>query len=184
MEHPEKVPTEIAYQADKEPLWGYQIPPGMSRYSNFKLALEDTPLQSEYDDPRLSEPILLPAGKHAFDVAVDYLRLLGEHLLLYLEAKMHHVLILDDTPIHYVLTVPANWSDRAQKLTKEAAVKAGMGGRSQDRLVMTTEPLAAATFALKDLESLTTQANKASLVGTRHPPRPGDTETDSRGIGR
>jgi hypothetical protein len=165
MDHPEKVPTEIAYRTDKEPLWGYQIPPGMSRYSNFKLALEDTPLQSEYDDPRLSEPISLPPGKDAVDVAADYLRLLDRHLLHYLETKMHHVLILDDTPIHYILTVPANWSDRAQKLTKDAAVKAGISGRCQDRLTMTTEPLAAATFALKDLESLTTQSNKASLVG-------------------
>jgi hypothetical protein len=148
----EKVPTEIAYPSEGKPRWGYQIEPGEHRYSNFKLLLQQTPPETEFDDANLSLQATLPPGKKAVDLCTDFLRLLNEYLLECLKSNYDRRMDLATTPFHYVLTTPADWSTEAQELTKQAAVAAGMGERqSDDTLSMTTEPLAAATCVLRYL---------------------------------
>ena len=50
----------------------------------------------------------------------------------------------DNTPIEYILTVPAVWSDKAKSDTLQCASKAGFGSTSKIRLI--TEPEAAAIY--------------------------------------
>lgn len=138
--------------------------PGEYRYSNFKLGLEEKTPETRYDDPRLNHQIVLPTGKTAGDVCADYLELLNAHLLNVLEKDLGHFLVLADTPIHYILTTPAAWSPLAQERTRDAASRAGMGSRPRDTLTMTTEPLAAATYALKELENSIGPGREAFVV--------------------
>ncbi len=53
------------------------------------------------------------------------------------------------TKTEYIITTPAIWSDSAQAKTRSCAEKAGMG--KGDRLQIISEPEAAATYALHNL---------------------------------
>ncbi|KAG9564144.1 hypothetical protein KCU71_g6177, partial [Aureobasidium melanogenum] len=147
-----KVPTEIAYRGAETPLWGYQIPPAMPRYTRFKLGLDaDTP-PTRFDHPGSQEALQLPPGKKPSDVCADFLRLLYQHLMNILQDRLGAFLDLDTMPIHFNMTVPTNWSERAMALTKAAAKEAGLGSRTQDELHMIKEPTAAATWTLSYIE--------------------------------
>lgn len=54
---------------------------------------------------------------------------------------------IEDTPIEYILTVPAVWSDRAKNSTFECARKAGMSSIS-----CISEPEAAAVYTLSAIQ--------------------------------
>ncbi|KAH8896375.1 hypothetical protein GQ53DRAFT_792192 [Thozetella sp. PMI_491] len=56
---------------------------------------------------------------------------------------------VDDTPIEYILTVPAVWSDKAKSDTLFCASQAGFGDASNIRLI--TEPEAAAVWTFHQL---------------------------------
>lgn len=58
----------------------------------------------------------------------------------------------DNTPIEYILTVPAVWSDKAKSDTLTCASKAGFGNTSKIRLI--TEPEAAAIYTFHQVDSL------------------------------
>jgi hypothetical protein len=177
-----KAPTEISYvEATGEALWGYQIPPGMPRVSNFKLGLQaelfNTPVGRDSDStsstiveeslppyhspaskddakeiPESLLPYTLPAGKDAAKVTEDYLRLLYEWLMQILTKKYASRLII--TPIHFVLTVPAVWDEAGQQLTRKVARLAGIGTREGDSMELIKEPEAAALYAFKSLSHL------------------------------
>ena len=55
------------------------------------------------------------------------------------------------TQKEYIISVPAVWSEKAQRLTSQCAIRAGMG--SEDTLHMVSEPEAAATYAFKAMNS-------------------------------
>ena len=59
--------------------------------------------------------------------------------------------ILETTPVEYVVTVPAVWSDRARTVMRTCSEAAGLGCR--DTLHMVTEPEAAAVYALRKEEA-------------------------------
>lgn len=81
------------------------------------------------------------------NLCTDYLKALRQHT----EAVLKHKLpqsVLRTTPIEYIITVPAVWSDMAQAKTRNCAEVAGMGKRLQ----IISEPEAAAIYALHAMD--------------------------------
>ena len=71
---------------------------------------------------------------------------------------------LEETPIKYFLTTPAMWSFRSRELTRKAALKAGIAGRTNsmgitDKLFIVDEPEAAAIAAIKTSRDLLPGSN-------------------------
>jgi len=138
----------------------------MARYGWFKLLLDAKTAATLHDDPNLAKHfdpgnskalVGLPPGKSAGDVTSDYLKLLYAHTMAFLRRRMPES--LDDTPIHFILTTPAIWSEQAQSATCNAAKKAGFANRPKDRITMISEPEAAASYTLKDLNSRQSGSN-------------------------
>ena len=158
--HYQKVPSQIAYQAENEKLlkdtWGYEIPSTANRHCWTKLLLDQRTKAAVHDDPSLQgksamAALPVPHGKSPEDVVADYLTHLYEHCMGHLEKKMTGP-VLKVTPIEFWFTMPAIWSDEAQYSTKAAAERAGFGSsftRENDTINMITEPEAAALAALK-----------------------------------
>ncbi|KAK1240839.1 hypothetical protein MKX07_006272 [Trichoderma sp. CBMAI-0711] len=90
----------------------------------------------------------LPKGRSAKDVATEYLK--GMKRMFDSAVKEHlGAQNIDHLPIDFWLTVPASWSEKAKMLTKSAAMDAGFAARSIDRIMLISEPEAAAQLALK-----------------------------------
>ncbi|KAF3906929.1 hypothetical protein AA313_de0205175 [Arthrobotrys entomopaga] len=150
-----KVPTEIRYVPDREPLWGAEASVASGRrhesnlatvYSRFKLLLDLGGGKKTYE--RNDDYIPLPPGKSPVHVCTDYLRLLYNCMMeMHLRRRLPDT--LDYTPIHFVFTVPAIWDHKAQEATRYAALKAGFCSRVGDTLSLVSEPEAAAMFVLK-----------------------------------
>lgn len=107
----------------------------------------------------------------ALDVFVHSIRYLKNHLLNHLKKKSVANLIggEGDEYIHWVLTIPAIWNDRAKQFMREAAKKAGI---KSTNLSLALEPEAAALFCkILPLEKQTTESgtNLSMLKpGTRY----------------
>ncbi|KAL6811160.1 actin-like ATPase domain-containing protein [Trichoderma sp. SZMC 28013] len=156
-EHSVKAPTRVAFMDENPELednaWGYQVEPGMKAYAWTKLLLDQSSLMSEYDDPDLYSPsgmdvMQLPKGRSAKDVVTEYLR--GMKAMFDDAVKEHlgsHK--IENLPIEFWLTVPASWSEKAKLLTKSAARDAGFATRRMDKIMLISEPEAAAQLALK-----------------------------------
>ncbi|KAI9862953.1 MAG: hypothetical protein M1813_004126 [Trichoglossum hirsutum] len=71
------------------------------------------------------------------------------HAVSHIE-KIYGNAVVKDCRFDWIITVPAVWSDAAKKKTKAAALRAGMGNTTS--LQMTSEPEAAAVYALKALD--------------------------------
>ncbi|KAF3929591.1 hypothetical protein ABW19_dt0208497 [Dactylella cylindrospora] len=104
----------------------------------------------------------LPPGKEAIDVVADYLSGVYTHAIERL-CQNYGKDFVDVTPIEFVLTVPAIWSDKARNLTKEAAKRAGFGSRKDDRIRLVSEPEAAAIYTIKSTFDSTRNANTLQL---------------------
>lgn len=87
--------------------------------------------------------------KKAKDLAVDFLSKVREHVTTTLRAQYGRA-AFDALEVRWMMTVPAIWSLEAKSTTKQCAEAAGMGTR--DTLLMTSEPEAAAVYALRKLE--------------------------------
>lgn len=156
-EHNEKAPTKIAFANENvelyEDVWGYKVEPRMKSCALTKLLLDQRTQSSEYDDPSLYDSIgcslmRLPPGKKAEDVVTAYLKSMYTMFKEVIHKKTGGI-SLEKLPIEFWLTVPASWSERAKLLTKKAAHKAGFGARGMDRIMLISEPEAAAHYALK-----------------------------------
>ncbi|TFB06033.1 Heat shock 70 kDa protein 12B [Trichoderma ghanense] len=156
-EHCVKAPTQVAF-ADENPeleenAWGYQVEAGMRTCAWTKLLLDKSSLASAHDDPDLylsqgMDILHLPKGRSAKDVATEYLR--GMKRMFDTAVKEHlGAQNIDHLPIDFWLTVPASWSEKAKMLTKSAATDAGFATRPIDRIMLISEPEAAAQLALK-----------------------------------
>lgn len=105
--------------------WGFEVPPAdPHKLSWIKILLDPTQQRPTFVQPRR---LTLPPGKTPAGVATDYLRALRAYTLLTLRRRLGAA-VLAATPVDYVLTVPAVWSDKARATTLEAAVAAGLGG--------------------------------------------------------
>ncbi|PTB75898.1 hypothetical protein M440DRAFT_1334688 [Trichoderma longibrachiatum ATCC 18648] len=120
-ESSDKVPTKLRYAKD-EVQWGFSIPitaPQEEVIEWFKLDL----------DPSLKNIGQAVAndgargGRDADKLVADYLGALCEHLLYTLREKLGES-VVKSTPLEFVVTVPAIWSDLAKDKTKRACQKA------------------------------------------------------------
>ncbi|TID18547.1 heat shock 70 kDa protein 12A [Venturia nashicola] len=182
-----KTPSKIAYRADntegldgakargKTEIWGYQVTPGMDSYSWMKLLLDKDTKLTKFDDSNLLDSLSrlsvtsgqgilqLPYGKTATEVCSDFLQGIYEYTMSELE-RIQSPAVIKITPIEFWVTVPATWSDKAKKATKNAALRAGFGSRKEDEVFMITEPEAAAVATLSSL----------NIEGVHHQIKPGD----------
>ena len=96
-----------------------------------------------------SDQHALPPGYNASSekLCTDYLAALRKHTELVLQHKLPSS-IMKSTPIEYIITTPAVWSDSAQAKTRECAFNAGMGKDLQ----IISEPEAAAIYALHAMD--------------------------------
>ncbi|KAI5815866.1 hypothetical protein BZA77DRAFT_281349 [Pyronema omphalodes] len=140
--------------APDEPLfkWGFQVPStDPQKLSWIKILLDPSQPRPTFVQPRMTT---LPRGKTPVGIVTDYLKALRAYTLLTLTRRLGQEAV-ERTPIEYVLTVPAVWSDKARATTLEAAIAAGLGGLDSDGagggLNLITEPEGAAEYALRSL---------------------------------
>ncbi|KAL9032368.1 MAG: hypothetical protein Q9214_007999, partial [Letrouitia sp. 1 TL-2023] len=100
------------------------------QYPNGKAALED--------DARTPEMM-----------TKDFLTAIRKHVEMVLKNKLP-ISIYSTTPIEYIITVPAVWSEAAKAKTRTCAEKAGMGEGAALHLV--SEPEAAAVYSFDVME--------------------------------
>jgi molecular chaperone DnaK (HSP70) len=118
-----------------------------TRYEWFKLGLyprlDETGLMKQYP-PKIPEVNEAEAKK----LVIDYLTALKQNFEQVMKRRIRSS-ILDDTPIEYIITVPAIWTDKSKNLTRECAVRAGMGSKHEIQIIK--EPEAAGIYALDNM---------------------------------
>ncbi|KAK3366132.1 hypothetical protein B0T24DRAFT_723740 [Lasiosphaeria ovina] len=168
-----KVPTEISYGPSDKNRLGWQLRAGTPRFGGFKLFLDPEAGSEAYNDKQLAVTLdpgnpamesCLRDGKSATDMASDYLRLVHAEVMQALAKRFHRT--LDTLKIKFVITTPAMWSPAAQHNTLMAAKAAGFGSRPQDIIEPVTEPEAAASYALKEINSLSASTAGGSSDGS------------------
>lgn len=142
-----KVPTELQY-TENDCNWGFQISHDVQRHRWFKLGLDpQRPRPISGLASTLPDEKAAPLGENqsAESLVKDYLTKLRVHFMSVLATKIP-TSVIATTPMHYIITVPAIWSNLAVAATRRCAEKAGMGeGRD---LQFVSEPEAAAIWAL------------------------------------
>lgn len=103
---------------------------------------------------RVSETkrMLQTLRKSPVDVVSDYLRCLWKHAVEGIELALTKEAV-DQMTFKVVLTIPANWDNQAEDLTKKAAIQAGITARrfrGETAFKMVTEPEAAALAAWRE----------------------------------
>ncbi|KAF4550166.1 Hypothetical protein D9617_18g033570 [Elsinoe fawcettii] len=145
----EKVPTQILYKDEAAgSKWGYEIPPNELPLRCIKLLLDDGQTLPEWVDKGKLHEELNARGKSPIDVAADFLTKLHEFALDEI-SKTYRAVFVESTPIEYILTVPAVWSDIAKQSTLAAAKKAGIG----DSIQLISKPEAAAVETLTGMKA-------------------------------
>ncbi|KAF7559220.1 hypothetical protein G7046_g4942 [Stylonectria norvegica] len=148
-ESSDKVPTKLRYNGD-DVQWGFSIPltaPQDEVIEWFKLDL-DPSLQAMgqavgSDGAR--------GGRNVDKLVTDYISELGDHLMYTLREKLGDS-IVKSTPLEFVVTVPAIWSDLAKDRTKKACQKASGLSATTQPVHLVSEPEAAAIYALHGLD--------------------------------
>ncbi|KAK3683355.1 hypothetical protein B0T22DRAFT_246203 [Podospora appendiculata] len=149
-EYSDKVPTKLRYTGNKNIEWGFSIPvtaPSDQIVEWFKLDL-DPSLQS------LGDTVASTAarGGHNVDKLVtDYMSALGDHLMYTIREKLGES-VVKTTPLEFVVTVPAIWSDLAKEKTKKACQEATGLSATKSPIHLISEPEAAAIYALHGLD--------------------------------
>ncbi|KAL6717539.1 hypothetical protein ACLMJK_005454 [Lecanora helva] len=146
----DKVPSEMKYDGQNFK-WGFQIPDSVQRHQTFKLDLDPsqnrtTALASQYHDPKKAPPAY---DEDAERITTDYMGALRKHAEQILRYKLPDS-ALKSTPVEYIITVPAVWSDTAQAKTRTCAQAAGMGVGANLHII--SEPEAAALYALDAMD--------------------------------
>ncbi|KAL8938655.1 MAG: hypothetical protein Q9216_003775 [Gyalolechia sp. 2 TL-2023] len=147
----DKVPTELEYHVGGYN-WGFQIASNAPRHQWFKLGLDPnqvkavSSLSQEFPDEKAA---VLGVDHSPEKLAEDYLLALRHHMEAILKKNLHST-VVSVTPVEYVITVPAVWSDAAKAKTRRCAEQAGMG--RGDKLQVIAEPEAAAMYALAKMK--------------------------------
>jgi len=128
------------------PRWGFQLTPSEPRLRCLKLFLDRAQSLPTYISPIETAAHLRSHDKTVMDALTDYLSLLHKHTLDHL-VRRYGPAFTSYTPLEYVLTLPAIWSDAAKHATLLAASRAGMGPAHTIKLI--SEPEAAALYTLK-----------------------------------
>ncbi|KAK1658362.1 hypothetical protein BDP55DRAFT_398047 [Colletotrichum godetiae] len=150
-ESSDKVPTKLRYAGD-DVQWGFSIPvtaPQAEVVEWFKLDL-DPSLQS------MGQAVSSEArgGRNVDKLVTDYISALGDHLVYTLKEKLGEQ-VVNTTPLEFVVTVPAIWSDLAKDKTKQACQRAAGLNTVTNTIApihLVSEPEAAAIYALHGLD--------------------------------
>ncbi|KAG9233806.1 hypothetical protein BJ875DRAFT_463193 [Amylocarpus encephaloides] len=132
-----KAPTELRYTPQGTE-WGFQIPATADRHQWFKVGIDNKKLALANDQQKSPEQL-----------ATDYLSQLYGHLMYTLEQQVGAA-ILRTIPLEFCITVPAIWSEASKEKTLKACEKAGI--KSASKILLVSEPEAAAIYALKGLD--------------------------------
>jgi len=152
------VPSQIAYGGQETwEAWGYDIPLREARHIWTKRLLDADRIpqelhpssglnQPEFEEGRPTSPMKEPKR-----IVQDYLSAVKNcvfcHLEMYFGETFSNLLAVD-----VVVTVPALWSDKAKELIYQAVRGSGFS-RGGGKLMIVTEPEAAATYIIKATES-------------------------------
>ena len=90
-------------------------------------------------------------GRNVDKLVTDYISALGDHLMYTLREKLGEGGV-KDTPLEFVVTVPAIWSDLAKDKTKQACQRAAGLSATKSPIHLVSEPEAAAIYALHGLD--------------------------------
>ncbi|KAG6321069.1 hypothetical protein E4U44_005536 [Claviceps purpurea] len=142
-----KVPTELRRVATGWQ-WGFQIPEDAKRYRFFKLKLDEPDTANRDGDTPLQ-------------LTKIYLSCLHDHFISLLEKKLSRSVVVE-TPMDFVVTVPAIWSNTAKQATERAAAMAGFCGNRRIHLI--SEPEAAALYTIKHLGSSVLKSGKKFVI--------------------
>ncbi|KAK5658679.1 hypothetical protein OQA88_2075 [Cercophora sp. LCS_1] len=149
-ESSDKVPTQLWYKDNKRH-WGFAIPPNAPPEEIlewFKLDL-DPSLQSM---GVAANNAVARGGREVEELVTDYVSAIGEHLQYMLREKLGEGL-MKCTPLEFVVTVPAIWSDLAKQRTIKACQMAPALSLDNDaKIHLVAEPEAAAIYALRGLD--------------------------------
>jgi hypothetical protein len=125
--------------------WGHGVTPGHKpQFANFKFLLVPTgPNANEAKwDLAVATGAILPDGKSAEAVSVDYLKEIRMYVQRILEST-YGERFLAQQDLLYVFTVPAGWSDGAKALMLDVAQEAGFRGSA----TLVSESEAAAIYS-------------------------------------
>jgi molecular chaperone DnaK (HSP70) len=149
----EKTPSIIAYNTS-QPTWGGSVKPQHKpQVSKFKLGLEAGVAERFKDKSRTDYGFHreLPR-KSPLDFTADYLQCLLKFVKETALPRRFGDQFLLNQQLSYIVTVPAIWTDLAKQLTKEAVQRAGV--RDSDKLVLLSEPEAAALYCATTCEEV------------------------------
>jgi hypothetical protein len=90
-------------------------------------------------------------GRDVDKLVTDYMSALGDHLTYTLREKLGDG-VLRSTPLEFVVTVPAIWSEKAKEKTKKACQAAQGLSAGKAPIHLVSEPEAAAIYALHGLD--------------------------------
>ena len=157
----EKVPSQIAYGSFPESqetwgTWGFNIPPSVARHTWTKRLLDadripQLQLTSDWNQLKLEEGRSPYPTKKPKCIVQDYLSAVKDHVFCCLKWVIPEI-ALNSLVLDVVITVPALWSDKAKELVFQAVKSSGFpqcGGK----IMMVTEPEAAATYIIRATES-------------------------------
>lgn len=138
--------NEASSKSDSNPTlrWGFQLRPDEPRLRCMKLFLDPGQKLPPFVPRGEIRRQLAECGKDAVTVVADYLGEVYKHTCAQL-TKRYGDLFMKTTPIEWVLTVPAIWSDAAKDATLSAARRAGMG----PEINPISRPEAPAVYALQ-----------------------------------
>ena len=117
------------------------------------MGLDQVADPTDFDDPLIHAAVgrgLMQCAKNKTyqDMTADFLRYLYDRTLSMIAGKIGQE-ALSLTAIVFHITLPATWSHKARDATRAAAIEAGFGSRTQDKIMLTDEPEAATICALK-----------------------------------
>ncbi|EXM27760.1 hypothetical protein RAB80_001198 [Fusarium oxysporum f. sp. vasinfectum] len=158
----EKAPTQLLYDDKKGTSWGYSIPASEDALKWFKLLLldsDDVPIMvSKSSQMRCAQKLLDKMRKDPVEVIACYLRKFWNHAIDSIQRTVGAEL-LQKSPFHVVITLPAICPPYAQQRMKQAAKTSGiLDARScgETKLRFISEPEAAALATIKDLSKRST----------------------------
>jgi molecular chaperone DnaK (HSP70) len=170
----EKTPTILAYNTNP-PTWGGKVKvKDTPQVAHFKLGLHEevgrhyathstvdtlSVLGGYLTNPNWRHPDL--PSKTAVDFTADYLTCVWRHVTEKVLPSHFGPLFLQNQQVSYVLTVPAIWSEKANSLTRQAALRAGIPSR---KLILISEPEAAALYCVTICKEVDLQDGDSFLV--------------------
>ncbi|KAI9013758.1 hypothetical protein CLU79DRAFT_708537, partial [Phycomyces nitens] len=157
-----KVPTVSLYARDSKKIiaWGYDAIRKAESIDNKDILVDKFKLLLDKDIPLIS----LPHKMEPVDVISDYLSEFSTHIHNCFKHKFGK--IYDKSKFRYWITVPAMWDDDAKAVMREACIRSDIIARydNPDRLMLTSEPEAAALYCKSMSDRFKITAGKQFLI--------------------